>query len=95
MASAENVVNFVKRINVLINSIISLLKSTLPIIFVLFIILFVLTSDYSIRYLTRNMANATKQITRKFKSHGMNEVEVQGKVSLGVVSFKVKATDKK
>lgn len=64
---------------------------------VLFIVaaLFVLSSATSTRFLSRKLVNSAKEITKAFKEQGMNEVEVESKLSLGLISLKVTAIDKK
>jgi len=76
-------------------NLIKIIKATIPLIIVVFVVLYIVTSDVSINYLTRNMARATKTITSNFKNQGMNKVNVQGQINSGLISFTVKAEDEK
>lgn len=76
-----------------LKNLLNILETVLPWIIGLAIFIYVTTSSSAFRYLHRNLAEASKEISRDFRDHGMEEVEVEGKVSLGLVSFKVVAKD--
>lgn len=76
-----------------INNIITIVDTALPYILIFIFILYALTSEVSLRYITRNMASSAKTITKTFKDQGMDGAKVEGTVSLGFLSFKVIAKD--
>lgn len=55
----------------------------------------VLSSEISMGYLTRNLARSVKNVTARFKEQGINKVDVEGKINLGLMSLKVQATDER
>ena len=60
----------------------------------IFIVVYIITSDFTIKYLSRKLANNAANITNEFKEKGMNKVEIKGKINMGLVSFEVIVQDK-
>ena len=64
------------------------------IVFLITMVLFgILSSQASINYLANKMARTSKDVTHIFKQHGMDKAIVEGKLSLGLLTFKVTAED--
>lgn len=74
-------------------------KSLTIFVIFLFVILIgvfiVMSSDISTKYIIKNLAKTSANITKEFQDFGMNEVEVEGKINLGITSFKITAKDDK
>ena len=79
----------------LFNQVSNVLKLS-AIVFLMLLALFALLSSRTfVNYLAHRMATISKRVTSVFKEHGMEKAIVEGKISLGLLTFKVTAEDKK
>ena len=71
----------------------NLIKKALPFGLISIIFLYILTTDTSVAYFSRKLARTSKKISQHFREVGMDATSIEGRISLGLLSFKVQSID--
>lgn len=73
----------------LLDKIPTVVKVVSLLVFIAIVAAALLSSEYSVRWMARRMADVSKTITNTYKTRGLDAATVEGKVKLGILEFTV------